>query len=152
MLWFLIACGGDALTTDSSTTDTSDTWTYTGAVALDTASLSCADDVWTASLRTTGWASAAQLEMVDTDNTLMEAHPFPTQPTQWDPDGAWEERSLTLTMSDPAVLGASTQWGCVDEGTLSFQITLLDAAGAVLECRTWGAAPEALEEQGCSPL
>lgn len=153
MLWLLIACSGDVVTTDdTSTVDTSDTWRFAGDVSVASAALTCTDDVWTASLRTTGWASGATLAMVDTDAEVSEAHAFAAKPTHWDPDGAWEERTLALTTADPAQPGVSTQWACDAEPTLSFQISLLDASGTILDCRIWGAAPEALEEQGCSAL
>ncbi|MCB9759582.1 MAG: hypothetical protein H6739_07050 [Alphaproteobacteria bacterium] len=157
LLIALLACKADE---DSSTLDTSIKTTDTAPTGWDlplsvtALSVACdgADWVWT--VTTAGWAGGAALTIYGPPSDeggfeWSEAHPFPVRPDDYDPDGAWEVRSLTLTPAGSAeavVPGSSTQLACSEAelAVPTWLLVLSDRTGVEATCVTGGADPTAL--------
>ena len=119
---------------------------------LDTISWSCDSlDYWY-DVYTVGWMSSPDLYIYQTgvdENPWDEAHSFPAESYEFDPDGCWDNQYLQLARVDDfadVVGGETTLYDCSDaqNETLTWHLTVYDTDGAEADCAVWGDDPASL--------
>ena len=133
MLALLLACSTTTTPDDTGFTDTA-TYHCDGATSIESVALTCTDGLHVATVTTVGWFDEATLRVLDTTGADQSGRS--TEPTSYDPDGAWQ-------ISDVAVTGPAC------DGELTYHLVVSGLAGT--DCRAWGHDPDALET-GCSSL
>lgn len=147
----LVACSTPSAVPNNQQHDTA-TPAYAGPYAIDQVQSTCTagnPDEWDVSVHTEGWADHVTLSFAPpaADTGAMpgtEDHPLVN--TAWDPNGTWDQWSLTLLYvqaTSELQPGATTRFSCADQDTLAFLAVMYQtgAPDRVADCAWWGASP-----------
>lgn len=131
---------------------------YDGPTLVEAAFHDCDADSWSFQVVSVGWMLSADLSVFQTGttNNWEETHSFPDDSADYDPDGWWDSRELTLrhveTPGD-VVAGETTLFDC-NQGridTLTWVVEIFDVDGAWADCGVWGSDAEAVAPE-CTRL
>jgi hypothetical protein len=121
------------------------------ATEIDTLDWNCDSSDYWYDVYLIGWGTSPDLYIYQTgsSNPWDEAHSFPADSYDFDPNGCWDNHYLQLARTDDwqaVVSGSTTLYECSDDraATLTWHLEVYDADGASADCVVWGDDPSSL--------